>query len=131
LDSASGYFAALNFGETEGASVLFFGHLVTALVHGFPLGLLHVPISLGLAFQGWIMAKVSKKLGRLVSTGVGVAINTGLTATVIPVLGLVAAVAIAPFIFLASLVNGVAAYAVTQSLVRTGFLKSLEKEGPH
>ncbi len=124
LDSASGYFAALSFGETEGASVLFLGHLVTAVVHGFPLGLLHLPIAVGLAFQGWVMAKASKKLGGLVSTGVGIAINTALTATVIPVLGLGAAIAFAPFIFFASLVNGAVAYVVTQSLARTGFMKS-------
>ncbi len=77
------------------------------------------------------MAKVSRKLGRLVSTGVGIAINTALTATVIPVLGLGAAIAFAPFIFLASLVNGAVAYVVTQSLVRTGFMKSFhQRERP-
>jgi hypothetical protein len=127
LDSASGYFAALNFGETEGASVLFAGHLVTALVHGFPLGALHLPIAVGLAFQGWLMAKVSRRFGMLVSTGMGVTVNTALTATVIPVLGVGAVIAFAPFILLASLVNGAVAYAVSVSLVRMGFIKSTQR----
>lgn len=129
LDSASGYFAALNFGETEGASVLFAGHLATALVHGFPLGVLHLPIAVGLAFQGWVMAKVSRRFGRLASTGVGIAINTALTVVVIPVLGLGAAIVFVPFIFIGSLVNGVVAYLVSRSLVRMGFMKSLQELG--
>jgi hypothetical protein len=129
LDSVSGYFAAMNLGELEGASVLFAGHIATAIVHGFPLGALHFPIALGLAFQGLVMAKVSRALGRLASTGVGVAINTALTAVVIPSYGVGAAVAFLPFIFVASLTNGAIAYVVSRSLIRAGFMGRIRELG--
>lgn len=127
FDSASGYFAAMNFGEAEGASVLFAGHLATAVVHGFPLGVLHFPIAAGLALQGVVMAKVSQSIGRLASTCAGVAINTALTAVVIPFAGLGAAIAFLPFIFVASAVNGFLAYLVSRSLVRAGLMERIKE----
>jgi hypothetical protein len=69
------------------------------------------------------MVKVSKTLGKLLSTTVGVAINTALTTIVVPFYGIEALIGIAPFVFLASLINGGLAYLVTRSLVRTGFME--------
>jgi len=129
LDSVSGYFVAMNFGEVEGASVLFAGHLATAVVHGFPLGVLHFPIAAGLALQGVIMARVSRAFGRLASTCVGVAINTALTAVVIPFLGVGAAITFLPFIFVASLINGGVAYVVSGSLARAGLMERIRGAG--
>jgi len=129
FDSASGYFAAMNFDEVEGSAVLFAGHLATAIVHGFPLGLLHLPIALGLAFQGFVMAKVSSAFGMLASMVSGVAINTALTAIVIPFFGVGAAIAFLPFIFVGSLANGAVAYAVSKSLARTDVMKRLREPG--
>jgi riboflavin transporter len=123
LDSASGYFSALSFGETEAIAVLFLGHLATGIVHGFPLGVLHIPIAIGLGFQGWVMAKVSKRLGKPPSTIVGIAINTGLTTIVVPFFGIDALVAFAPIVFIGSLVNGALAYVVAQSVDRLGLVQ--------
>lgn len=123
LDSASGYFSALYFGEIEGAYVLFAGHLATAIVHGFPLGVLHIPIAFGLAFQGWIMGKSVKKMGPLAATIIGIAINTLLTFVVVPFLGFGAAIALVPYLLVASSINGGLAYAAEKSIVKIGLIQ--------
>ena len=123
LDSASGYFSALYFGEVEGAYVLFAGHLATATVHGFPLGILHITIALGLALQGWIMGKSVKRIGGLPATVIGVSINTVLTFVVVPFLGIGAAIALIPYLLVASSINGGLAYAAYRSIIKIGLIR--------
>jgi hypothetical protein len=117
LDSTAGYFCALNFGEYEATIVFFLGHIATSIVHGFPLGLLHIPIALGLALQGFIMNKISK-ISKLLSTFIGIIINTGLVVIALPVLGLAGTIALIPYLAFASAINAFIAYFATKVLRR-------------
>jgi adenosylcobinamide-phosphate guanylyltransferase len=111
FDSSPGFFAALYFGGTDGALVSGIGHIVTSIVNGFPLGILHFPIALGMAAAGAVMGFINR-LGRrasFVAVVAGVAINTGLVIVVVPVLGWGAALSFLPFLFLAACLNALVA----------------------
>lgn len=108
FDSWPGFFAALYFGPFDGALVSGLGHVATSAVNGFPLGVLHVPIALGLAFAGWIIGIVNRhERGwiSIIALAAGVAINTGLVVILIPFNGLMAAIGFIPFLLLASILN--------------------------
>jgi len=45
FDSSPGFFAALYFGVLDGILITGIGHLVTAVIHSFPLGYLHYIIA--------------------------------------------------------------------------------------
>jgi uncharacterized membrane protein len=112
LDSWPGFFAALYFGAFDGCLVSGFGHLATSMVNGFPLGILHFPIALGLGFAGWaigVINRVNYRWGFIVALGVGVGINTGLVIVVVPALGLAATIGFIPFLFIAACVNALVA----------------------
>ena len=106
LDSAPGFFAALYFGPLDGFCVFGLGHLSTAIVHGFPLGFLHLPIAVGLAIAGAAVGTVNKKWKVFPAVATGIAINTALVVLAIPVMGMAATLAFAPLLFLAACVNG-------------------------
>ncbi|PSN82849.1 hypothetical protein B9Q11_03615 [Candidatus Marsarchaeota G2 archaeon ECH_B_SAG-F08] len=122
LDSAAGYFCSMNYGGYEGALVFFLGHLSTATVHGFPLGVLHLPIAAGLALDGYVMSVVAKftKLG---ATIVGVLINTLLVFVALPVLGWGGSLTLIPYLAVASSVNAALAYIATKALEKRGVIK--------
>lgn len=108
FDSWPGFFAALYFGPFDGAIVCGLGHVATSAVNGFPLGVVHVPIALGLAGAGWIIGVVNRHERRWMSVAAlaaGVAVNTGLVVVLIPVSGLMAAISFIPFLLLASCLN--------------------------
>lgn len=112
FDSLPGFFVALYFGAVEGALVCGTGHIATSIINGFPLGMLHFPIALGMAMAGGAMGLVNKtdrRWGYIPASAVGVAVNTGLFVVVIPTLGLAAALAFAPLLLLAASLNAVAA----------------------
>ena len=112
FDSAPGFFAALMFGPIEGALVLGIGHLATATVNGLPLGLVHVPVALGLAVASAIVGIVNRTRVRLktfLALALGVAINVGLIVLAVPVLGWAATLLFAPFLTFAAIVNALAA----------------------
>ena len=106
LDSAPGFFAALYFGPFDGFCVFGLGHMSTAIVHGFPLGFLHLPIAVGLAFAGAAVGIVNKKWRVFPAVATGIAINTALVVLAIPVMGMAATLAFAPLLFLAACING-------------------------
>lgn len=106
FDSAPGFFAALYFGPLDGFCVLGLGHLATAIVNGFPLGILHLPIALGLAVAGAAVGKINKKWNVFPAVATGIAINTALVVLAIPVLGVAATLSFTPLLFLAACVNG-------------------------
>ncbi len=106
LDSAPGFFAALYFGPLDGFCVFGLGHLSTAIVHGFPLGFLHLPIAVGLAVGGASVGIVNKKWRVFPAVATGIAINTALVVLAIPVMGVAATLAFAPLLFLAAVING-------------------------
>jgi len=108
FDSWPGFFAALYFGPFDGAIVTGLGHVATSIVNGFPLGILHLPIALGLAFAGWAIGAVNRirrVWSPIAALAIGIAINTGLAVVAIPVIGLPATVAFIPFLFVAACVN--------------------------
>jgi uncharacterized membrane protein len=116
FDSATGFFAALFFGPVDGAIVCGLGHMATAIVNGFPLGVLHLPIALGLAFAGAAMGFFNRKMGIVAGVAVGVTINTVLVVVAVPVLGWAASLSFTPFLALAALANAAVASIAYRSL---------------
>jgi uncharacterized membrane protein len=112
FDSAPGFFAALYFGALDGALINGIGHICTSIINGFPLGILHLPIALGMAIAGGVMGLVNKanyKWSFIPATVSGIAINTGLFVVVIPTIGWATALAFVPFLLLAASLNAVVA----------------------
>lgn len=114
FDSSPGFFAALFFGPFEGAAVCGIGHLATAAVSGFPLGLLHIIIAFGMALAGaavGLVNKVNKRWGFIPAIIVGVAINTLMVFPMAPLLdadasvGWLIAVGFVPFLLIGSILN--------------------------
>lgn len=116
FDSAPGFFAALYFGPLDGAVVSGIGHLATSVVNGFPLGVLHFPIALGLAAAGAVIGFLNQKWNYAYGIVAGIAINTGLIVLALPVLGWAGVVSFLPFLFLAAGLNGFVATAAYLSL---------------
>ena len=117
FDSFAGFFVALYFGAFEGALVCGFGHLATAVVSGFPLGVLHAPIALGMALAGAAIG-LTNKLNRkafIPALAIGIAINTIMVFPLAPLLGatlnegFLVATAIAPGLLIVATLNAVAA----------------------
>lgn len=109
FDSAPGFFAALYFGPLDGTAVSGIGHVVTSIINGFPLGILHLPIALGMAAAGAMIGFINRRAGFVVAVATGIAINTGLVVVVIPSLGWGAVLGFLPFLFLAASLNGIVA----------------------
>ena len=88
------------------------GHVVTSIINGFPLGILHLPIALGMATTGAAIGftnRMNQTWGFAAATIVGVAINTALVVLAVPALGWAAALSFLPFLFLAASLNGIVA----------------------
>lgn len=121
FDSAPGFFVALFFGPFEGGLVCGLGHIATAAVSGFPLGILHLPIALGMSLAGFAIAllnRFNKKWAFLPALAVGVIINTILVFPLIPWLstdpniGWIIAVGYTPFLLTAAVLNAIIAGSV-------------------
>lgn len=123
LDSAPGYFCSLAFGYVEGICVVFMGHLITAGIIGFPLGLpLHIFIGLQLAV--WVMAFrwVSRHMGIIPGSIIAIILNGGVSAfTMFFVGGMGAVLGTMPFLIVGSLIN-VAIAAISHRVVSAGKL---------
>ena len=90
FDSSPGFFAALYFGILDGFLITGLGHIITALINGFPLGSLHYIIALGMALAGGAMGllnKTNKKWGFIPAAIVAVTINTILSVIMVPTMG--------------------------------------------
>jgi len=111
FDSAPGFFAALFFGPLDGAAVSGLGHLATAVVNGFPLGILHIPIALGLAAAGAVIGFLNRRWNYISGIVAGIAINTGLIVVAVPALGWAGVISFLPFLLFAACANGVVACA--------------------
>ncbi len=118
FDSFPGFFVALLFGPAEGALVSGIGHLATAATSGFPLGILHIPIAIGMALAAaaiGLLNKTHKSLGVIPALVSGVAINTALVFPLVPWLaedinvGWLIAFGYAPFLVVAATLNAVVA----------------------
>ncbi|WP_419175028.1 ECF transporter S component [Desulfosediminicola sp.] len=118
LDSAPGYFCALAFGYVEGTAVIFIGHLLTAGVVGFPLGLpLHLFIGLQMALWAILVRFIKQKLGLWPAVLTGVVLNGVVSAfTMVFIGGVGAALGIMPFLIAGSLFNILVAAIAYKSL---------------
>jgi hypothetical protein len=107
LDAAPGFFCALAFGYVEGASVILIGHLLTAGIVGFPLGLpLHLFIALQMAVWAMALRWVTGKFGLIAGSIVAVILNGVVSSfTLFFVGGMGAVLGIMPFLVVASLIN--------------------------
>ncbi len=117
FDSFAGFIVALLFGATEGALVCGLGHMATAVVSGFPLGILHVPIAIGMAIAGAAIG-ATNKLNRkafIPALIIGVIINTVMVFPLAPMLGatfdegLIVATALAPALLVVASLNALLA----------------------
>jgi len=121
FDSLSGFFAALYFGALDGALICGIGHIVTSLISGFPLGILHLPIAFSMALAGGavgVVNKTNKKWGFIPATIAGIVINTGAFVIIIPTYGLEAALVFVPFLMLAASLNAIIAALIYISVRR-------------
>jgi uncharacterized membrane protein len=114
LDSSPGFFTALYFGAIDGFLITGLGHIVTAIINGFPLGYLHFIIAFGMALAGGAMGLVNKtnrKWGFIPAALTAVAINTGLSVIMVPQMGWEATLSIItiPLLLAASLNAALAA----------------------
>jgi len=67
LDACPGYFSGITFGAKEGGVVAFLGHLLTAAITGYPLGIItHVYIGLQMAVWVAVFYYLSKKINIVV-----------------------------------------------------------------
>jgi len=118
LDSAPGYFCALAFGYIEGAAVIFIGHLLTAGVVGFPLGLpLHLFIGVQMALWAILVRFIKQKIGLWPAVLTGVVLNGVVSAfTTVFIGGMGAVIGIMPFLIAGSLFNILVAAIAYKSL---------------
>jgi len=112
LDSAPGYLAAYLLGGSEGAIVASFGHLLTAVTAGFPLGLpIHAIIALQMAafayIFAWIIKKGNQSPGAIVAAVSAATLLNGIVAPLllIPFFGMGFFVAMVLPLTIASLIN--------------------------
>ena len=123
LDSFPGFFAALSFGRWMGALVCFIGHVITSLVHGFPLGLLHSAIAVGMGLDGFVIGLLRKRAGVYPACIAGVLVNVGLFPLATPVMGFWGALLLTPYLAVASSVNMALAFVVYRALKGAGLVK--------
>jgi len=112
FDSSPGFFAALYFGTIDGALVCGIGHIVTSVISGFPLGIFHIPIAIGMALAGAAIAivnKLNKKWGFIPALIVGVAINTASVVFAVPVITWAGAITFTPLLLLGASLNAIVA----------------------
>ncbi len=118
FDSFPGYTAAIVLGATWGGLVAAVGHLISAMTVGFPLGLLHVAIAVGMAVAAvifWACWKLHPAVGVVAAT---VFNGVVLPLVVVPLFGWGAYMAILPSLIVASLANVVVASVAGGSLRR-------------
>jgi hypothetical protein len=117
LDSAPGYFMVLFAGGLEGAVVLGFGHLLSALKVGFPLGPIHVLIGILMGCCGLVFRYLNQKINLVVAASVAILLNgVVVTALLIPLVGVGFFMGMTPALLLGSAVNVALAIAIYRLL---------------
>lgn len=122
LDSAPGFVAAAAFGPGEGSIVGAFGHMFSALITGFPLGLpIHLLVAAFTVVWVGAFGIIARRINILVAAPIGVLLNgVGGAALLIPVLGKgIFATLVIP-LTVGSAVNVIIAVAVFRVLDLTG-----------
>lgn len=130
LDSAPAFVAGAAFSPGEGAIVGAIGHLFSALVTGFPLGLpIHLLVAASMAVFVFLFGLVARKVNIWVAAVVGVVLNgVGGAALLIPIYGLgIFATLVLPLL-VGSLINVVIAVAVVKVLDLTGLSENAKRK---
>lgn len=117
FDAFAGFIVALLFGATEGALVCGIGHIATASISGFPYGILHLPIALGMAIAGASIGSINKlnRVAFIPALTVGVIINSVMVFPLAPFLGstldegLAVATFLAPMLLVVASLNAILA----------------------
>ncbi len=109
FDSLPGFMAAFLFGPIDGGIVLLIGHVATVLAHGPQLGILHVPIALGMGVTGWLAGSTRVRFGLIPAVIVAILANTLLFPLAAPVIGWGGALSLVPYLLVASSVNSIIA----------------------
>jgi uncharacterized membrane protein len=115
FDSLPGFAAAFLFGPNEGGVTLLIGHLVTVSVHGSPLGIMHIPIAIGMGMTGWLAGLTRRKHSLIHAVAISILINTLLFPLAAPMIGWVGALSLVPYLFVVSSLNVVAAAVCSKS----------------
>lgn len=116
LDSFPGYFMALWRGTASGALVCAIGHLLSSIRSGFPLGYLHIPVTLLMALVGAVTAVLNRRFGAVVGLVGGIAINTAGVVLAVPAMGWGVLPVLTPILFAASLINAIVAGIVYETI---------------
>lgn len=122
LDSAPAFVAAAAFGPGEGAIVGVLGHMFSALITGFPLGLpIHILVAVSMIAWIGLFGLIARKINIWVAIPVGIILNgVGGAALLIPIYGFgIFATLVVPLL-VGSAINIIIAVAVVKVLDLTG-----------
>ncbi|MGO1383489.1 MAG: ECF transporter S component [Arachnia sp.] len=122
LDSAPGFVAAAAFGPGEGAIVGAIGHMFSALITGFPLGLpVHLLVAAATILWVGLFGFIARRISIWVAAPVGILLNSvGGAAMLIPIHGVGIFAALVVPLLVGSTINVVIAVAVVKVLHATG-----------
>lgn len=111
LDLFPALIAAAYLGRSSGAIVACFGHLISALIAGFPLGPVHIIVAIEMAIIVLVFAYIYNK-GKRILAGIFVVISNAIFAP-LPMLILFSVafyITLIPSLFIGALLNTVVAY---------------------
>jgi uncharacterized membrane protein len=122
LDSAPAFVAAAAFSPAEGAIVGVLGHMFSALITGFPLGLpIHILVALSMIIWVGLFGIVARKFNVWVAIPIGIILNgVGGASLLIPIYGFGIFAALVLPLVVGSAINIIIAVAVVKVLDRTG-----------
>ena len=134
LDSFPGYLSELLFGYVDGGIVIGSGHIISAAIIGFPLGILHLFIAIFMIVAGSLYRfvyhyfPIKNKNMNLISATVLAATFNGFGGLMFfPILGWQFSIIITPFLLLASYVNVFLASIIYKQVERTHIFRNVFK----
>lgn len=131
LDSAPAFVAAAAFSPGEGAIVGAIGHIFSALVTGFPLGLpIHLLVAASMVLFVWLFGLVARRINIWAAIPVGILLNgVGGAALLIPIYGVGIFVTLLLPLVIGSAINIFIAAAVVKVLDGTGLSENSKRGG--
>lgn len=120
FDSFPALVAAVLLGPAAGALTGAFGHIVSALIGGFPMGPLHIIVAIEMAAIIWVFGKLYKA-GNRGSAVLSFVLLNGLVspAPFILFMGIPFYISAVPAITIAAVFNGIAAYVLIPRIAPT------------
>lgn len=129
LDGLPAYFTGLFFGCTQGALVGAVGHILTAQLAGFPLGLpIHCIIAIMMGISVWVFAWIAKKSHIVVAIAVAILFNgilMPLSLAILPSFPLQMAWGFVPVLVMVSSINVLLATAIYRLIKKTEIAKKM------